>query len=140
MNRRALVVGATGGLSLYLAGCLSGDPGASNDGYDVGMRASSFEPARLEVSVGESVVWRNTNSRSHTITAYERQLPEGADYFASGGYDSERAARDAFWNSFGGVLTTGQEFEHTFTVAGQYDYFCVPHEKAGMVGTVVVRE
>jgi plastocyanin len=31
-------------------------------------------------------------------------------------------------------------FEHVFNVAGQtYDYFCEPHEVAGMTGKVTVR-
>ena len=34
----------------------------------------------------------------------------------------------------------GATFEHLFTVQGVYDYFCKPHEMAGMVGRVVVGE
>ena len=32
----------------------------------------------------------------------------------------------------------GSTFEHTFTVGGVYDYYCQPHEAAGMVGRIVV--
>lgn len=142
MNRRSFLVGVAGGVSLGLSGCLaggSGAPGADAD-YDVGMSSTAFEPERVEVAVGETVLWRNTNSRAHTVTAYEAGLPEGADYFASGGYGSEQEARDAFYDSFGGAIASRDTYEHTFDVPGQYDYFCVPHEAGGMVGTVVVRE
>jgi plastocyanin len=138
MDRRAFLAGLAGGASLGLAGCTSGGAGGAD--YDVGMSASAFEPDRIEVPLGETVVWRNTNSRAHTVTAYEAGIPDGADYFASGGYGSEQAARDAFFDSFGGAMSTRDTFEHTFTVPGQYDYFCIPHEQAGMHGSVVVGE
>lgn len=140
MDRRSFLVGVTSAASCGLAGCQVGGADGSGADYDVGMSASAFEPANIEVARGDSVVWRNTNSRAHTVTAYESGIPAGAEYFASGGYGSEQAARDAFFESFGGALATRDEFEHTFAVAGRYDYFCVPHEQGGMVGSVVVRE
>ena len=140
MKRRAFLVGVGAGASLGLAGCLGSGSETGGRNYDVGMGASSFEPKRVEVAVDEPVVWRNTNSRAHTVTGYENAMPEGADYFASGGYDSEQAARDAFFDSFGGAIASRDTFEHTFTVPGEYGYFCIPHERGGMVGTVVVTE
>jgi hypothetical protein len=32
----------------------------------------------------------------------------------------------------------GAHFDVTLTVEGVYDYFCMPHEAAGMVGRIVV--
>lgn len=139
MDRRTFLAGVAGSAGLGLAGCLAGGSEPSGD-YDVGMSATRFEPTRIEVAVGETVVWRNTNSRAHTVTAYEAGIPDGAEYFASGGYDSEEAARDAYLSSFGGALDTRDEYEYTFEVPGRYDYFCVPHEAGGMVGSVVVGE
>ena len=138
MNRRTFLGGVATAASLGLAGCVAGGTGGSGD-YDVGMSSTAFEPNRIEVAVDETVVWRNTNSRAHTVTAYEARLPEGADYFASGGFDSEQAARDGYLNWEGAIPSRGT-YEHAFTVPGQYDYFCVPHERGGMVGTVVVTE
>jgi len=141
MNRRAFLGGLGAAASLGLAGCLAGGTGGTGgQDYDVSMSSAAFEPSRLEVTAGETVVWLNTNSRAHTVTAYDDGIPEGAEYFASGGYDSEFAARDAYVESFGGAIGSQDTFEHTFAVPGQYDYFCIPHEKAGMVGTIVVRE
>src|SRR5262249_44641322 len=36
------------------------------------------------------------------------------------------------------LSTTGATYEHTFTQAGTYPYFCTPHRSIGMTGTIVV--
>jgi plastocyanin len=72
------------------------------------------------------------------VTAYESGIPDEAAYFASGGYDSEEAAREA-WTNLEGAITSGDTYEHTFEVPGTYHYFCIPHERGGMVGTVTVK-
>lgn len=41
------------------------------------------------------------------------------------------------WDS-GFLVNPGSHFEVTLTVPGVYDYFCAPHEAAGMVGRIVV--
>ena len=139
MKRRAYLGSLAAAAAVGTSGCLAGGSEGGGD-YDVGMSSTAFEPTRVEVAVDETVVWRNTNSRAHTVTAYEARLPEGADYFASGDYGSEQEARDAFVDSFGGAVPSQGAYEHTFAVPGQYDYFCIPHERAGMVGSVVVEE
>jgi plastocyanin len=130
---RAVGVGAT----TLAAGCLGFQPTA--DSYDVGMTAQAFRPREITVSVGDTVVWKNTSTRAHSVTAYEAALPSGADYFATGGFDTEQSARDA-WDDNDGVITNGQTFGHRFEVAGEFPYFCIPHETAGMVGTVIAEE
>jgi len=124
---------ATGGAGCTAAGTLGGVDG------DVGMTAVAFEPATITVAAGEEVVWYNNSARAHSITAYDDGVPEGAEFFATGGYDSETAAREA-WDGMSGSITTGETFRHTFEVPGTYSYFCIPHERAGMVGRVVVEE
>lgn len=138
MNRRTYLA-AVVGASASLAGCADvlGD-----EDYDVGMTANAFEPEELTVSVGETVVWRNTSSRGHTVTAYESAIPEEAEYFASGGFESEAEAR-AEWDTTGetGMLGPGEEYEYTFDVPGTYGYVCLPHEDpAAMVGWIHVEE
>ncbi|MFB6353685.1 MAG: plastocyanin/azurin family copper-binding protein [Halobacteriales archaeon] len=140
MDRRSFLATLAAGASVSLAGCGVGGgntPGPGDD-FDVGMGASVFEPQTVTVALGESVRWRNTNSRAHTVTAYGAELPAGAAYFASGGFETEQAAREAFYERLDGTLSTGETYEHAFEVAGTYPYFCIPHERAGMVGTVVV--
>ncbi|MBX0303645.1 plastocyanin/azurin family copper-binding protein [Haloarcula salinisoli] len=135
MERRAFLRAAVPTAAVGLAGCIGG---STPTDYDVGMGAKEFRPETLEVTAGTTVTWLNTNKQGHSVTAYESELPDGADYFASGGFDSEKAAEDAWGNSSGGTLFEGQTFEHTFEVPGEYPYFCIPHERGGMVGSVVV--
>lgn len=135
MERRAFLRAAVPTTAIGLAGCLGG---SADTDYDIGMGAVEFRPETFEVEVGTTVKWLNTNKQGHSVTAYEDALPEGADYFASGGFDSEQAAREAWGNSSDGTMFEGQSFEHTFEVPGEYPYFCIPHESGGMVGSVVV--
>jgi plastocyanin len=130
-------LGATGVASL--AGCTALVTGSGGD-FDVGMTAAAFNPPEITVSVGEEVVWHNTSARGHTVTAYENAIPEEATYFASGGFESETAARTAWREGLGGKIDSGESFRHTFEVPGRYDYVCIPHEQAGMVGAVIVEE
>ena len=149
MRRRAYLAGATA-TTLALAGCTALDEAAesvfgSDETYDIGMSRMTFEPDEYETTVGETVVWRNTSESTHTVTAYEGSVPAEAEYFASGGYETEADARDAWIDRAGGGFDTGETFSHTFEVAGTYAYFCIPHEIDGdgnvhMVGTIVVRE
>jgi len=106
----------------------------------VGMGAKEFRPVELRVPPGTTVTWLNTNKQGHSVTAYEDGLPDGADYFASGGFDSEQTAREEWGASTGGTLFQGQTYEHTFEIEGTYPYFCIPHEVGGMVGAVIVSE
>lgn len=131
MHRRAFLV--TGGVALT-GGCL-GALGGETD-YDIGMASQAFQPEAIEVEVGTEVVWRNTNSRAHTVTAYEHTLPEGADYFSTGGFDSETAAREAWREDGSGNLYGGETFSYTVEVPGTYEYFCIPHESGGMIGRI----
>ena len=39
-----------------------------------------------------------------------------------------------------GFIPPGGDYRYTFTVPGTYKYFCLPHEKAGMVGVIVVKK
>ena len=59
------------------------------------------------------------------------------EYFASGGADSEEAARDLIADS---LIAEGETYELTLDEPGTYEYFCVPHEDSGMTGTIVVEE
>ena len=141
MDRRTFLLAGASAASVSIAGC-SALGGASADvgEYDVGMGSAFFRPSKIEIRAGESVVWANTGNRRHTVTAYEGQIPDAAEYFASGGYDSEQAARDAWMNNFGGHISPGETYEQTFEIPGTYHYFCIPHEPSGMVGQVVVTE
>lgn len=87
-----------------------------------------FEPHVVWVEQGGTVTWE-LESGSHTTTAYAadndapQRIPDDADA----------------WDS-GTISEAGGTFEHTFETTGVYDYFCVPHESTGMLGSVVVGE
>lgn len=104
------------------------------------MGSNFFCPETIRISTGQTVRWRNTGSRPHTVTAYRSGIPDGAEYFASGGFETPDAARTAWDDSPGdwGAIRRGETFSHQFSVPGTYEYFCVPHERRGMVGTVIV--
>lgn len=125
---------------LVVAACLMA-VGCSEEGSikgDVGMTsAHAFEPEELTVQVGDTVTFSNDSSESHTVTAYEDGLPDGATYFASGDFASEQEARD---DVAGGLIKPGKTFDVTFDEPGTYRYFCIPHESDGMAGTIVVEK
>jgi plastocyanin len=135
MDRRRMLATLGAAFATGGAGCTAVGVG-STDG-DVGMTAVAFEPATFTVAPGEEVVWYNNSARAHSVTAYEDGIPAAADYFATGGYDSEAAAREA-WDGMNGSIENGEQYAHTFEVPGTYNYFCIPHERAGMVGQIVV--
>jgi plastocyanin len=89
-----------------------------------------FEPIGLLIDPGRTVTWTNRDEgNSHTTTAYHPTI--------SG--RSQRIPMNAKpWHS--DYLMPGGAFSVTFTEPGVYDYYCVPHEQAGMVGRIVVGE
>lgn len=134
MRRRAFLE-ATGAAGVgLLAGCTA--TGLSDDEIDVETFSNRFDPVEFEATVGDEVVWGNTGSRPHTVTAYDDEIPEDAAYFASGGFDSREDA-EAGWPDEGSIAP-GETYSHTFETPGRYDYYCIPHLPAGMEGTIVV--
>ncbi|WP_396613613.1 plastocyanin/azurin family copper-binding protein (plasmid) [Haloferax sp. S1W] len=158
-------IGAAGfaATTLALAGCssqASDDSGAEGEGGSGGAETTEepsdggeesgaaqtdtvgmteelgFDPKVIEVPVGTTVTFENTSSIGHSVTAYEDKIPDGAAYFATGGFDSEQAAKDGYPEK--GNLEAGESYEHTFETKGTYEYYCIPHEMNGMVGTVKV--
>ncbi|ELY94910.1 blue (type 1) copper domain-containing protein [Natrialba chahannaoensis JCM 10990] len=146
MNRRVYLAAVGTSLSASLAGCTSvmsvfddEDP-CSGDECDIGMTRNAFVPVEYETTVGETVVWKNTSGADHTVTALDNGIPDDAEYFATGGYEDEQTARDAWHKYRGGRLGTRETYEHTFEVPGEYTYICEPHVEGNMIGTVIVRE
>jgi plastocyanin len=94
----------------------------------MGDKPPMFDPATVTIKVGETVEWLNAGGVVHSVTAdpddatdaHDVSLPKGATTFDSG------------------FMPPGTMFDHTFMVPGTYHYVCIPHEKAGMVGTIVV--
>lgn len=135
MDRRAYLRCVAGVSVIGSSGCLS--VGGDTD-YDIGMTTRAFDPQQFEIEAGDTVHWKNTSSHAHSVTAYEDGLPDGGAFFASGGFEDEQSAREGWASGTAGSLHQGDKYTHTFDVAGEYTYFCIPHERGGMIGTIVV--
>ena len=119
--------------ALALAACGGSSSGSGNT---VAMNSSQrFAPDSLTVKAGDTVTWTNEDSQTHTVTAYDDGVPDGAGYFASGEAPDEEAARDDLQT---GLIPEGDAYEFTFDEPGTYEYFCIPHEQQGMKGEIVV--
>ena len=134
-DRRTVLRLSTATLAmLSTAGCLGGQSSAAQT---VTMPGDlRFEPKIATIEPSETVTWTNESDIDHTVTAYEDEIPDEAAYFASGGFESERSARNRVTE---GLIAPSENYEHTFEEPGTYEYFCIPHEGSGMVGTVRVK-
>lgn len=87
-----------------------------------------FDPFGLSVTPGSTIRFTNWDrGNSHTVTTYHPKF-----------YDRMRripAAAEPWDSDF---LLPDECFEVTLTVPGVYDYYCLPHEMAAMVGRIVV--
>lgn len=135
LSRRALLFGTAGAVGAATATGVT----AAQDGEGTVVDMTDdlvFDPEEITVAPGTTVVWENVGQVGHSVTAYEDEIPEEAEFFASGDLESEEAARGAYPAE--GDVAGGESYEHTFDVEGTYEYFCIPHESVGMLGTVVV--
>ncbi len=103
---------------------------------EIAIRDMKFDPAEIEVCVGQTVRWTSHESPTaqplirHTVTFNPAQsrtpgnvlLPEGVEPFGSG------------------VIAPEQTYEYQFTVLGEYKYICRPHEAMGHLGKLTVVE
>src|SRR5215212_12014552 len=69
---------------------------------------NSYIPNLIEIKVGDTVTWINSDSSPHTVTSL-----------------SSNSSNDSNFDS--GVLRTGEAFRFTFDKEGQYSYFCTLH-------------
>lgn len=85
-----------------------------------------FDPLGVLVPPGATVRWV-LEAGVHSATAYH----------PSNGYAPRIPSGASAWDS--GLLTEpGEAFAVRLDVPGVYDYFCIPHELAGMAGRIVV--
>ncbi|MCR4333370.1 MAG: plastocyanin/azurin family copper-binding protein [Sulfuricaulis sp.] len=90
-----------------------------------------FDPAGVHIAPGDTLRWVQI-SGFHSITAYHP---------SNGNHELRIPASAQPWDSdilLADYPKPGASFERVFTVPGVYDYFCKPHEMAGMVGRIVV--
>ncbi len=88
---------------------------------------SRFQPATVEVNTG-SVIKFMVKQGMHTVTAYhpdnrrELGIPADAESFDSG------------------MLVVGDAWYLTVKIDGEYNYFCLPHERMGHKGKIIARQ
>lgn len=147
MDRRTLL-GYTAALSTgLLAGCTGGggstptvtdpptdsptpeptptatEPSGPAQVVDVGPGGQlQFDPESFTIATGETVRWVFRSS-GHNVKV--DSAPAGAEWTGTPGEQFD-------------TLEVGETHEHTFTIAGEYDYFCAPHRSAGMVASFTV--
>ncbi len=97
-----------------LAGAVPASPAAAAV-ERVEMAGVRFSPARVEIEIGDSVIWE-AGDDSHTVTARD------------GSFDSSPR----------GLIGEGEEYRFRFRVPGKYAYYCRVHQNRGMQGEVVV--
>lgn len=85
-----------------------GDPPVISDKY--------FNPSRVTINVGDTVEYVNRDEVAHTFTALT--VPSGAQKFDSG------------------LVEPGKSWRYTFTVPGEYRWYCTAHPHKGGILTV----
>jgi plastocyanin len=87
------------------------EPAAAEVAVDI--RDFAYNPASLEISVGDTVTWTNQDSVPHTATGSDTDLLQS------------------------GTIAPGSSFSQVFNSPGQIEYHCEFHPN--MLGTIVVK-
>jgi plastocyanin len=135
VSRRGFVTAVTGAAATAGAGAAgaqeetedggSGGGGGGTEEVLVGEGgALVYGPADLTIANGTTVnfVWEGDQ---HNIVVDSQ--PDDAEWEGTPGSDSE-------------TYDTGYEYSHTFTVNGDYEYYCQPHIAAGMEASITVQD
>jgi plastocyanin len=110
-------------IALFLAAGAVAVPALAASG-GVSIVDKTFDPAKIEVHVGDTVTWTVTKSigEPHSVTQ---------------GKPSDTGAKPLFDSGLDKLKDDGSSFSFTFETAGTYDYFCTVHPTV-MTGQVVV--
>ncbi|MDS0259810.1 plastocyanin/azurin family copper-binding protein [Haloarcula sp. S1CR25-12] len=83
-----------------------------------------FSPESFTVPAGSTVTWE-WGGNGHNVKA--ETTPSGSDWSGTPGDGS---------TTYG----SGHTYSHTFETAGEYEYYCAPHQSVGMTGSFTVTE
>ena len=135
LGRRSFMAGVAAVIAYTSPSSIYADDGSSSanagDVVEIGMYTQDgedfFDPVGVHVEPGTTIRFILRRGQHDTVAyhpdndAPQLRIPEGAEPWRSP------------------MLTErGETFEVTLTEEGVYDYFCAPHEFAGMVGRIVV--
>lgn len=87
-------------------------------GGEIDVADNVFEPAEITVAAGTTVVWTQSGSAPHTVTADDASLDSHPDCPA----DATKC------------MAAGDTFEFTFEEPGTYAYYCKLHGAPGGIG------
>ena len=109
--RRTLIAAALGGACALPLSALILPGQAQNAPVQVGIDNFTFNPQKLTVKAGTTVIWTNKDDIPHAVAAVNKEFKSK-------------------------TLDTDDGYAFTFTTPGSYEYFCSLHPH--MTGTVVV--
>ena len=126
VTQNATMLNTTGGNTTGNGTTMAGNLTTSSSGTEViiapGSSAPSnakfYEPTTLTVPTGTTVTWKNSDSTLHTVTSGSAESGVSGTEFDSS------------------YMAAGKTFQHTFSSAGTFDYYCTLHPF--MKGQVVV--
>ncbi len=87
-------------------------PTSTAQTYNIEIKGFAFNPAKLEIKTGDTVIWTNKDSVKHTVTS-----DSGTEL------DSP-------------LFGQGETYIHKFEISGAYEYHCTPHPS--MEGRIIV--
>ena len=134
ITRRAFLRATAGTLGIASVGLISacnGSGSASGDDELVIEMTDEmvFEPDPVSIPAGSTVIFRNVSGGFvHTATC-DPDLAGDPEHVAL-------PSGAAPWDS--GNVQPGESWSTRLETPGEYRYVCLPHELAGMVGTIVV--
>jgi len=133
LDRRNLLKTGGGALAGLLLPALPRAWAAAGESVEIHMRSRdngafvTFDPIGVLVQPGTKIRWV-VEADVHTSTAYH---PENESHSLRIPTNAQPWASDY-------LVNPGDRFEVTLTAEGVYDYYCTPHEMAGMVGRIIV--
>jgi nitrite reductase (NO-forming) len=127
VTQNATMLNTTGGNTTGNGTTMAGNSttaSASGSQIDIAVGSSApsnpkfYEPTTLTVPTGTTVTWKNSDSTLHTVTSGSAESGVSGTEFDSS------------------YMAGGKTFQHTFSSAGTFDYYCTLHPF--MKGQVVV--
>jgi len=109
MNLKFLSITAIMVLIIAISGCTRSSQGGTSNvssqsgTYNVEIQNFAFNPSEITIKKGETVIWTNKDSTSHTVKS------DSGNEISSGS------------------LSNGQTYSHTFNQVGTFDYHCSIH-------------
>lgn len=97
---------------VLISGFLAFSLPAWAEDQQIGIKDHHFSPASITIPMGTKVIWTNHDADPHTIVGQNNTFHSN-------------------------VLDTNDHYDHTFSTAGTYTYFCTLHPT--MVGSIIVK-